>query len=51
MCNALRRGAGARAVRIAGVASIVLGVADLVVLAVLIGTSLGHGGLVWHFGS
>lgn len=47
----LRRGAGARAVRIAGVASIVLGVADLVVLAVLIGTSLGHGGLVWHFGS
>jgi hypothetical protein len=54
------RGAGARAAgqagyragdRAAGIASIVLGVADLAVLAVLIGTSLGHGGLVWHFGS
>jgi hypothetical protein len=34
-----------------GMASIALGVADLAVLAVLIGSSLGHGGLVWHFGS
>ncbi|HEY1703333.1 MAG TPA: hypothetical protein VGG75_26825 [Trebonia sp.] len=55
--TSLRRGARIRAApgraadRAAGVASIVLGVTDLVVLAALISTSLGHGGLVWHFGS
>jgi hypothetical protein len=49
--TSLRRGARARAAWMTGMASIALGVADLAVLAVLIGSSLGHGGLVWHFGS
>ncbi|MCL2585874.1 MAG: hypothetical protein FWE35_25860 [Streptosporangiales bacterium] len=44
---ALRRGSR----RVAGLTSIALGTADLVVLAVLVANSAAHGGIVWHFGS
>ena len=55
--TALRRGAGARAARVpaadraAAVISVVLGVADLAVLAALLLHSASSGTLVWHFGS
>jgi hypothetical protein len=65
--TALRRGAGARAAgagaggpgaagagaadRAAAVISVVLGVADLAVLAVLVLGSATHGGVTWRFGS
>ena len=34
-----------------GFAAVTLGVADLVVLAVLVLHSAAHGGIVWRFGS
>ena len=37
--------------RAAGLAAVTLGVADLVVLAVLVLHSAAHGGVVWRFGS
>jgi hypothetical protein len=37
--------------RAAGLAAVTLGVADLVVLAVLVLHAAAHGGVVWRFGS
>jgi hypothetical protein len=49
--TAIRRGVRPGLPRATALASIVLGVADLVVLLTLVALSLSHGGLTWRFGA
>jgi hypothetical protein len=49
--TAIKRGVRPGLPRATALASILLGVADLVVLLVLIALSLSHGGLAWRFGA
>src|SRR5579875_116025 len=48
---ALRREPASPRTRTAALAGLALGLADLVVLAVLVGVSLSHGAINWHFGA
>jgi hypothetical protein len=48
---ALRRRTATGWARAAALAGVVLGAADLIVLAVLVAVSLAHGGITWHFGA
>lgn len=48
--SALRRGTRTGWERAAAVASVILGAADVTVMAVLVAMSLAHGTLTWHFG-
>jgi hypothetical protein len=49
--TAVRRGPRPGHACATALASIAFGIADLVLLLVLMATSLGHGGLVWRFGA
>lgn len=49
--TAMRRGVRPGAPRVAALASICLGVADVLLEIVLVAFSFGHGGMVWHFGA
>ncbi len=48
---AMRRRSASARTRAMARAGLAFGVADLIVLAVLVGVSLAHGGINWHFGA
>lgn len=48
---AMRRRSASARTRAVALAGLAFGVADLILLAVLVGVSLAHGGINWHFGA